>query len=104
MATFPWSQFIHTTVGLGEGVSYAARTPFQEVRDRENPRFDTNRLLNFLAWDISVGTAKSKDWALVYRIHHRSSIWGIYGSGVMVGSNANALGIRYTYQPDCSTF
>lgn len=101
---FPWNKFIYTTVAFGEGISYATRTPRKEILDSSDPNYGTGRLLNFLSWEITAGTTKCKDWSLVYRIHHRSSIWGLYNNGRFTASNVTAFGVRYTFQSDCSTF
>lgn len=100
--SFPWHKYLYTTVAVGEGLSYAHRVPYIESHDTTNSK-KTSRVLNFLSWEITAALPKCPDWSLVYRLHHRSGIFGIF-NGVSGGSNVTAFGIRYTYLADCGTF
>ncbi len=93
--SFPWSRFLRTRLGFGEGISYAWHIPTVE-RDkaRRNDR-KTSRLLNYLdvSVDVNLGDLVrvkrlSRCW-LGFLIDHRSGAFGlidIFGS-VNGGSN-----------------
>jgi len=90
--TFPWNRYLKTSFAVGDGLSYATRTPEFEliVNDR------STKLLNFMIWELSFAHPKAKHWSYLFRIHHRSGIFGIF-SDINGGSNALALGARYTF-------
>lgn len=98
--SFPWSKYLYTSFGLGEGLSLGEEFPAIEKLDPTNNK-STSRFLNFLSWEITMGPAKCPRWSFVYRLHHRSGIFGTFG-GVSGGSNVTAFGIRYLHQANCT--
>ncbi len=92
---FPWNRFIKTSLMIGEGVSYATRQPFQEVRDPKKKE-NAKQLLNFLVFEIALSLPNHPQWQVFYRIHHRSGAYGLFCNG-LVGSTAVALGLRYRF-------
>lgn len=100
--SFPWNKYVYTTIAFGEGFSYSSKVPYIESHDKTNSE-ETSKFLNFLSYEITIGKPKCRDWSLVYKLHHRSGIFGMINN-VSGGSNVTAVGIRYTYQADCSTF
>lgn len=86
----PWDKYLDTSFAVGDGLSYATQHPELE-RDEE-----TQRLLNFLVFEGAFTLPKAPRWSLVARIHHRSSVFGLFGD-VRGGSNFLALGIRYQF-------
>ena len=61
---------------VGEGLSYALRSPADEfgptgVRGLNAPKFQ-----NFLSFEFEFSHAALPDWHLVTRLHHRSGIFG----------------------------
>ncbi len=93
---FPWNHYLLTSFGIGEGISYATRIPFEEARDAELAGDNTKHLINFLVLEATVGLPQKPEWQLVTRIHHRSGAFGTYGAGNS-GSNALSLGLRYSF-------
>ena len=92
---FPWDSKVRTRVGLGLGVSWAARIPFSEQRDLESKNSNTSKLLQTFdpTIDASLGDLVGrKDWHDTYvgfGVSHRSGIFGaarLYGN-VNGGSN-----------------
>jgi hypothetical protein len=93
---FPWNQYLMTSFGVGEGISYATRIPIEEARDAEQEGDPTKHLINFLALEAAFALPAHPQWQLVTRIHHRSGAFGTYGAGNS-GSNALTLGLRYSF-------
>ena len=93
---FPWNQYLMTSFGIGEGLSYATRIPAEEAKDAEQAGDPTKHLINFLTLELTAALPSYPQWQLVSRIHHRSGAFGTYGAGNS-GSNALTLGIRYSF-------
>jgi hypothetical protein len=93
---FLWQNYLLTSFGIGEGISYATRIPAEEARDAVEQGNNTKHLINFLVLEATVALPKLPQWQLVTRLHHRSGAFGTYGAGNS-GSNALSLGIRYSF-------
>jgi len=89
-ANFPWNAYINTSLGFGEGISYATSIPAIELKDNQN----TKRLLNYLMFEATVALPSCPRLQLLARIHHRSGAYGLYHAG-NTGSNDIGLGVRY---------
>jgi len=92
---FPWNQYILTTVGIGEGVSWASRNPQRETRTEEKAE-NARKFLNYVAFEATMSLPKHPEWQVLYRLHHRSGAFGLYCPGI-VGSTAAGIGIRYWF-------
>jgi len=88
---FPWNDYVRTSFAVGEGMSY-----YSEVSRVEKEEDDENatRLLNYLLFELATGLPAYPKWDLVFRIHHRSSVWGLIGAG---GSNYVCAGVKYSF-------
>lgn len=71
------------------GVSLASSLPVME--ERIDP--STKRLLHFLGFEAAFSTKADPNRELVLRLHHRSAVYGLYGTHDG-GSNFVALGYR----------
>ncbi len=91
--TFPWNNFIDTSFAVGEGLSLTSKTPARETQ-RNNK--ESQPLLNYLALELEFTLPKYPRVGLVYRIHHRSGIFGLFG-GVKGASDFYLLGLRYKF-------
>lgn len=91
-SNFPWNDYLYTTLGAAEGVSYTSRIPWVEKRYNH----DCARFLNYLMFELTFALPNNPRWQLVIRIHHRSGGYGLYGAG-NTGSNTAGLGIRYYF-------
>lgn len=89
---FPWNNTLRTTLAIGEGVSYSSRIPSREIRDTKKAE-SAAKFLNFLMFEASFALPKYPNSELVYRIHHRSGVFGLYTKGI-TGSTAVAIGFR----------
>jgi hypothetical protein len=55
---------------------------------------DAQKSLNYLLFELALGLPKYPRWDLVVRVHHRSSIFGLYGAG---GSNYLTGGVKFSF-------
>lgn len=89
---FPWNDYLNTSIAIGEGLSWASRAPKRE----EQVRGDSQRLLNYLAFELELALPRYPRFSLVYRLHHRSGIFGLFG-GVKGASDYYLIGLRYRF-------
>jgi hypothetical protein len=95
-SSFPWSKTIRTTFGLGGGLSFATDIPSIE-RHPQKPNGDYKNLLHYIAVEATFALPKRPDWQVVYRLHHRSGIFGFMGSE-NVGNTAVQIGVRHYFK------
>lgn len=89
---FPWNNYLLTTFGAAEGVSYATHVPWVEKRYNH----DCARFLNYLMFELTFALPQYPQFQIVARIHHRSGGYGLYGAG-NTGSNTAGVGVRYYF-------
>lgn len=91
--TFPWDNFVNTSLAYGLGPSYAFGRPNIEERRRR----PLSRLLVFMVGEVTVGPPASWDspWEGLVRIHHRSGGFGTVSDAG--GSNFITTGLRYRF-------
>ena len=87
---FPWNKYVDTSFAVGDGISYY--TEVSEVEEDDDD--DAQRALNYLLFEVALGLPKYPKWDLVLRLHHRSSIFGLWGAG---GSNFVCAGIKFGF-------
>jgi len=87
---FPWDKYVDTSFAVGDGLSYYTEVSKVEKEDDE----DAQKTLNYLMFELALGLPQYPRWGLVVRIHHRSSIFGLYGAG---GSNYVCGGIKFSF-------
>jgi hypothetical protein len=87
---FPWNKYVDTSIAVGDGLSYYTEVSKVEKEDDE----DAQKTLNYLMFELALGLPQYPRWDLVVRIHHRSSIFGLYGAG---GSNYVCGGIKFSF-------
>jgi hypothetical protein len=95
-SNFPWSKTIRTTFGLGGGLSYATDIPSIEIHPNK-PNGDYSRFMHYIAVEATFALPKRPDWQLVYRLHHRSGVFGIMGAD-NVGNTAVQIGLRHYFK------
>jgi len=89
---FPWDRHLDTSLAVGEGLSLATETPEIEALRHEK----TSAFLNYLLIEVSLGLPDLPSWSLVWRIHHRSGVFGLF-HGVHGASNAMGAGVSYHF-------
>ena len=65
-------------------------------REEQYASGETRKLLNYLSVEVGLALPSLPDWSLVYRIHHRSGIFGLMG-GLAGVSDYYTLGVRYRF-------
>jgi hypothetical protein len=90
--TFPWNNYIDTTLAIGDGLSYVTHTP--EIEEEIHGK--TSPLLNYLMLELTFALPKTPRWDLVLRLHHRSGIFGLF-DGIEGASNALGIGLKYRF-------
>lgn len=91
--TFPWDDYLDASFAIGEGLSLTSKTPKREVQ-RDNGK--SQRLLNYLSVELTFTLPRYPKTSLIYRIHHRSGVFGLFG-GVKGASDFYLLGLRYRF-------
>ncbi len=87
---FPWDRYLDTSLAVGDGLSCYTQVSKVEKEDDE----DAQKTLNYLMFELAMGLPQYPRWDLVFRIHHRSSVFGLYGAG---GSNYVTGGIKFSF-------
>jgi len=90
---FYWDNTIDTSAAVGMGLSYAGELPAFEVAEHGS----SNQLLAYIMFEFAFSLPKYPQWALVTRIHHRSSAYGIFEDDIEGASNALGVGIKYRF-------
>jgi outer membrane protein len=102
---FPWSRYVNTRFGFGQGLSWVDQIPALEQRDLQKKNPNTSRLLCYLdvSIDFSIGDVirykPLKNTYLGFAVIHRSGIFGfadMFGS-VDGGSNYNSLYVETVF-------
>jgi hypothetical protein len=89
---FPWDKYVDTSLAVGDGISYY--TEVSEVEEDDDDDDDAQRALNYLLIEVALGLPEYPKWDLVFRVHHRSSVFGLVGEG---GSNFVCAGIKFGF-------
>ncbi len=92
--SFPWDEHLRTTAAIGEGLSWASKVP--QLEEELDPDGKAAQLLNYLLIEFTFGLPSIPSWDLVFRIHHRSGIFGTF-DGVNGGSNVLAVGLKWRF-------
>lgn len=87
---FPWSDSVATSLAFGAGPSYATEIPPVEVANDGA----SEKLLLYWHLELTLGPPAS-DWAALFRLHHRSTGYGLFGD--TGGGNALTAGLRYYF-------
>lgn len=93
---FPWNNFISTTIGVGEGISFATRTPYPEAAGVTAD--NSQAVLDYMAFEVTFAMPSNPNLQFVTRIHHRSGAYGVFRPlNDHAGSNNIGIGIRYDF-------
>ena len=76
---------------MGAGLSYATRVPTFEGIKHEN----VEQTLAYLQFEAAASHPRYPNWAIVFRLHHRSGLFGAFGD---THGASNALGFGVTYR------
>ena len=80
------------TASVSQGISYATSVP----RIEDDRWRNATRLLSHNSYEVTLADPLRPELALVFRLHHRSGVWGLFGD-VEEGSNLAMMGLRYRF-------
>jgi hypothetical protein len=90
---FPWNNYIYTTLGLSTGLNYATGiSQFEKDHSKLDPPAGTH-IQHYFAPELTFALPDHKERQLVFRLHHRSGMYGLI-SGAMSGSTYMTAGVR----------
>jgi hypothetical protein len=98
--SFPWNNYVVTTMAFGAGLNYASRIDGYETD--QSVVGHGNKLLGYLSPEITFASPARPDWELVLKVHHRSGgglFWRDSGpfNGVWGASQFLVAGIRHRF-------
>ena len=88
--TFPWNDYVATTLAVGDGPSFATEPPKLEMKNFD----EAKRLQNYVFFELTFGLPRFPQWDFVVRLHHRSGVFGLLGGS---GSSVPTVGIKYKF-------
>jgi hypothetical protein len=89
---FPWDDYLGTKIGFAEGIDIATQIDRAE-RLRALPGHTGSVVLNYISPEIDFSLPRVPGYELVFRINHRSGIWGLI-NGVNGGAQYGEAGLR----------
>ncbi len=87
---FPWDRYIDSSFAIGSGLSYNSDVSKIELEEDENAQ----RLLGYLALELTFGLPQYPRWNLMFRIHHRSGANSLIGEG---STNYVCGGLKFAF-------
>jgi hypothetical protein len=87
---FPWNNTVDTSFAFGLGPSWATEEPEVEIMISGS----TQQLLVHWFTEITIGPPDN-DWAVVFRLHHRSKAFGLVAENG--GSNTLTAGLKFCF-------
>lgn len=92
--SFPWNDYLRTTVALSTGLNYATGISGLERKKSEDHQ---SKVLHYLSPEITFGLPDRPDIDLVFRFHHRSGgDLGVFND-TGGGSQYQTVGLRYRW-------
>lgn len=85
---------VTATASVSQGLSYATGVP----RIEEERWGEGRRLMSHNSYEFSLADRGRPELQLVFRLHHRSGVWGLFGAGIEEGSNVASMGIKYRFR------
>lgn len=89
---FVFDDTVVATASIGQGLSWASSVPRIET-ERWG---EATRLLSYNSYEFTLASPERPNVELVFRLHHRSGVWGLFGN-VEEGSNLAMLGLKYRF-------
>jgi len=90
---FPWERRLPTSLSVFLGPTYAFNPPLAYPRAAWGSR---KSLENYLGIEIAVTIPEQRNLDAVFRLYHRSGVWGLYTNDVQEAS-VLGLGLRYRF-------
>lgn len=93
---FFWDRYVDTSLAAGAGVSYALEVPAIEPRADRVTDEKSAKVLGYLMAEIEFAPPSDANWAIFFRLHHRSGGKGLF-KDVNGGSNFVTGGLRWRF-------
>lgn len=93
-ASFPWNEYVYTTVAISTGLNYASGIADFEKEKSDNGK--GSRVLHYFAPEITFAMPEDKSKELVIRFHHRSGVFGLV-SDTGGGAQYLTVGLRLRF-------
>lgn len=91
---FPWNDIVQTSVGASTGLSLASDVSYWEQQRSQTP--EGSKLLHYFSPEITLSLPQLPQWSAVFRFHHRSGAYGLFGD-VEGGAHYGVAGLRFTW-------
>lgn len=91
---FPWNDVLRTSVGVSTGINVVAKLPPSETAYGTQEVPSEAILQHYLSPEIAFSLPDSPENELFFRIHHRSTGYGLFWSA-HTGSNVVTVGLRF---------
>jgi hypothetical protein len=91
---FPWDDVVLTTAAISTGLNYASGV--SEVEDERARDGSGSRLMHYFSPEITLALPDRPDVELLFRIHHRSGVYGLV-SDAWGGAQYATVGLRVRF-------
>jgi len=91
---FPWNNIVKTSIAASIGINYSFRDIDFEQRTAAPGK--SKQLLHYFSPEITFALPEFQHTELVVRIHHRSSVYGLFDCR-RCGSNTPTIGLRHRF-------
>jgi len=91
---FPWNDTLRTAVGISTGLNWVKEIPLSETNYGRWPQPNGTVLQHYLSPEIAFSLPETPENELVFRLHHRSTIYGLMWNS-HAGSNVATVGLRF---------
>lgn len=89
---FVFDDIVRATASVSQGLSWASSVPrIEDIRWNEATQW-----LSHNSYEFTLASPSRPDIELVFRLHHRSGVWGLFGD-VQEGSNLAMMGLKYRF-------
>jgi hypothetical protein len=93
---FPWGRYLSNSFAIGDGLSYSSHSPYAD-RGEGKLASDYSKFLNYLMLEATFALPAKPELQLVFRMHHRCTVWGTYPKKANAGSTSLGFGVRYYF-------
>ena len=93
--SFPWNDFLYTSIGISTGINYAFDVTERE-RERARGSETGSKILHYLSPEIAFALPRHPEQELVFRFHHRSGGYGAI-NGTYGGAHYGTMGVRFRF-------
>lgn len=89
---FVFNDTVLATASISQGLSWASSVP----RSEDARWAEATQVLSHNSYEFTLADPDRPGIELVFRLHHRSGVWGLFGD-VEEGSNLALIGLKYRF-------